>query len=368
MASRDSLRAKSNRCTFNIEQDVIPQQLLESLATFQTDDLDRLSDSHNSILARAFPAIAFTFGSERWLYIKAIYMSLANSPHVSVRCSISQSLHEIAQILGRELADRDLVPVFRTYMQSDTADVQFGLLCNLASFFGVISEQKRLELADQLPRFRTVDTNTQWRVRNVFIEQLTALVDFYKPYPVNSHLTPFALSFATDRTAEVRRSAVQMLAKIVAKFITYEQEACRSSGRPTRRRGFDASHQRAARGVHSRVRGVEELEETADLRHDVGVSIALGVARRAHFLRTLQGTNVHNVRQYFCQLAQLLRTVRLEEIDSELYVHVRDRLHDLAASDRDLEIKVQARIALGTVDAETDEVDLTSRRLEESEA
>ncbi|KAI6231024.1 Serine/threonine-protein phosphatase 4 regulatory subunit 1 [Aphelenchoides besseyi] len=369
------LTSDEQQVYFNIEQDVIPQQLLESLATFQTDDLDRLTDSHNSILARAFPAIAFTFGAERWLYIKAIYMSLANSPHVSVRCSISQSLHEIAQILGRELADRDLVPVFRTYMQSDTADVQFGLLSNLAAFFAVISEQKRLELADQLPRFRTVDTNTQWRVRNVFIEQLTALVDLYKPYPVNSHLTPFALSFATDRTAEVRRSAVQMLAKIVAKFIIYEQEACRSSGRPTDAldstpltrelleeftRGFAESKSWRKRQTYAMLLECllrsELLDVTTFSTLFKGQVMALAV------------DDVHNVRQYFCQIAQLLRTVRLEEIDSELYVHVRDRLHDLAASDRDLEIKVQARIALGTVDAETDEVDLTSRRLEESEA
>ncbi|KAI6179949.1 hypothetical protein M3Y98_00666300 [Aphelenchoides besseyi] len=336
------LTSEEQQVYFNIEQDVIPQQLLESLATFQTDDLDRLSDSHNSILARAFPAIAFTFGSERWLYIKAIYMSLANSPHVSVRCSISQSLHEIAQILGRELADRDLVPVFRTYMQSDTADVQFGLLCNLASFF---------------------------------LGQLTALVDFYKPYPVNSHLTPFALSFATDRTAEVRRSAVQMLAKIVAKFITYEQEACRSSGRPTDAvdstpltrelleeftRGFAESKSWRKRQTYAMM--LECLLRSELL--DVPTFSALFKGQ----VMALAIDDVHNVRQYFCQLAQLLRTVRLEEIDSELYVHVRDRLHDLAASDRDLEIKVQARIALGTVDAETDEVDLTSRRLEESEA
>lgn len=52
---------------------------------------------------------------------------------MDVRESLAYSLHEIAAIIGREYADRDLLPIFRKFL-GDTLDVQYGLLKHLYDF------------------------------------------------------------------------------------------------------------------------------------------------------------------------------------------------------------------------------------------
>lgn len=71
------------------------------------------------------------------------------------------------------------------------------------------------------------------------------------------------------------------------------------------------------------------------------------------------------MRQFFCSTVRLLRAARARRPveDAEWAAFERERLHTLAAQDEDLEIKLQARIALGTLEPRTDELDLSARVL-----
>lgn len=46
---------------------------------------------------------------------------------------MAHSLHEIAAIIGVENTDRDLMPVFQTFLQ-DSTEIQYGLLKHLYEF------------------------------------------------------------------------------------------------------------------------------------------------------------------------------------------------------------------------------------------
>lgn len=52
---------------------------------------------------------------------------------------------------------------------------------------------------------------------------------------------------------------------------------------------------------------------------------------------------------------------KLESIDHDLFSLVRSRLHQMAANDSDLEIRMMARVILGTMDKVKNEVDLGCR-------
>lgn len=65
------------------KQDIVPQNLLDSLFQLQVQDEVENTDEHQVILAKYFPAVIYTLGSERWLFVKGMYLSLANHQSVS---------------------------------------------------------------------------------------------------------------------------------------------------------------------------------------------------------------------------------------------------------------------------------------------
>lgn len=65
-------------------QDVIPQQLLDTLVSLQRDDYKKNDSLRHQNIAESFPAIVYTFSASGWIYIKAIYMSFCVHKDVSV--------------------------------------------------------------------------------------------------------------------------------------------------------------------------------------------------------------------------------------------------------------------------------------------
>ena len=53
-----------------------------------------------------------------------------------IRYTLASSLHEIARVIGPELAERDLVPFFNALVK-DVDEVRVGILKNLANFIKV---------------------------------------------------------------------------------------------------------------------------------------------------------------------------------------------------------------------------------------
>jgi serine/threonine-protein phosphatase 4 regulatory subunit 1 len=53
-----------------------------------------------------------------------------------VRLTVASSIHELAVILGEDLATRDLVPVFNGFIK-DVDEVRIGALKHLAEFLKV---------------------------------------------------------------------------------------------------------------------------------------------------------------------------------------------------------------------------------------
>jgi hypothetical protein len=123
---------------------------------------------------------------------------------------MAQSLHQIAQILGPKLAERDLCPLFQQFSR-DTTEIQQALLKNLFSFIKALPQQSRQKLGADLIAFNTHEVILEklillfifqvnaWRLKHEFIEQLTKLVTLYKPYEINDFLVPFALTFSAGK-------------------------------------------------------------------------------------------------------------------------------------------------------------------------
>jgi len=83
--------------------------------------LELIDDDPARPLACAFnyPAVALTLGRGRWSELRGLYLTLAQNRSAKVRRTLAASLGELAQIIGPDNAQRDLMGVWWDAMRSE---------------------------------------------------------------------------------------------------------------------------------------------------------------------------------------------------------------------------------------------------------
>ena len=66
-----------------------------------------------------------------------------------VRRTLAYSLHEIAKILGPEVAERELIPVLYSFLK-DVDEVKEGVTENLPKFIQILSPEQRETYIDKI--------------------------------------------------------------------------------------------------------------------------------------------------------------------------------------------------------------------------
>ena len=64
-----------------------------------------------------FPGVVQAVGASRWGELSEAFGTLATQIQWKVRRTLAYSLHDIASILGRELAETELVPLFDVFLK-----------------------------------------------------------------------------------------------------------------------------------------------------------------------------------------------------------------------------------------------------------
>jgi len=338
----------------NVAQNVIPQELLDTLVQMQKIDYKH-GDSRCMVLAETFPATVYTFGPKNWLYIKAIYMSFCIHENPAVRQRMAESIHQVARIIGSKQTGKDLCKVFQRFAK-DTNEIQQTLLKNLYAFIKAMPKESRTIIAADLPVFNTCDVNNQWSLRHEFTQQLTRLVSLFRPYEINTYLVPFALTLSADKISEIRLCAIDMLASILAVFIKHKNSKFLRGKllNEVEKSFWKSNNWRRRQSFAIMMKIVLEKEL-------ISRKMFCQVFRTNIIELSIQ--EIPNIRQYFCKIVDLFGRDRLEEFDPDLHSRVFSRLHHMAATDLDLEIKMMARVSLGTMNKLKNEVDLSCRTI-----
>ncbi|CAL8088191.1 unnamed protein product [Orchesella dallaii] len=116
-----------------LKQDVVPDTLLDHFIGMSQDSDPELAPC----CVFNLPAVVLTLGPQHWSILRDCYENLAGSLQWKVRYTLAACLHEIANILGPELSERDLIP-FYTALMKDLDEVRIGVLKHLAFFFKVL--------------------------------------------------------------------------------------------------------------------------------------------------------------------------------------------------------------------------------------
>ena len=186
--------------TFNGAQ--VPTQLVSAFLSMATDDILRQQ------MAFQFPAIVLALGAGRWSELREGYLSLSRSDDDKVRQTLAASLHEVAEVLGPDHSEKDLLPVLDAFM-NDTEGVSLGVTKNLAAFLEHVGPSWRETYLPVLKELLERTASMKWRSREALCNQLSDLAGLYAPPSVHAVLAPLASSFLRDSVAQVRLVAIE---------------------------------------------------------------------------------------------------------------------------------------------------------------
>lgn len=160
------------------------------------------------VTAFAFPAVALTLGRARWAgELRPLWTALTRDVQRVVRRPLACALHELARILGPELTDSDLLPVFDLYLQDNSEAVRQGVMRHAAAFLAVLPPPTREAYLPVLAEMRDGCAPRAWRARRALAGQVGALGSLFSPLATFSIVTPWALGLLLDPVADVRHAA-----------------------------------------------------------------------------------------------------------------------------------------------------------------
>ncbi len=111
-----------------------------------------------------FPAVLQTLGPKGWPSLRKLYFQLVKSTQWKVRRTIACSLHEIANILGPQLSEEELIPVLNSVLK-DLTDVRIGALTHLPAFLEAMRPEKRNQFLDMIQDLQNEPED--WRMRSL---------------------------------------------------------------------------------------------------------------------------------------------------------------------------------------------------------
>ena len=123
--------------------------------------------------AFAFPGVLMALGVERWQdgFLRQLYQKLATSSNWKVRRKLSFSLHEVAKILGPDLAESSLLGIFDSFIK-DIELVRVGAIKYLAAFLQTLNPPARESYLPVMAEVIESADHRNWRVRELIASQL----------------------------------------------------------------------------------------------------------------------------------------------------------------------------------------------------
>lgn len=281
-----------------------------------------IGDQDGALLAAyCFPGVLRTLGPAFWEQkLKVVYLNLTKDFQHKVRRTLAFSLHEVAQILGEQIAETDLLPVFDRFLY-DMAEVKIGVVQNIGSFLSVLSQKQRKKYISLLQELYAEQDD--WRSRLSIIQQVSSLASILSP-PV---VLDMILTSCKDRVADIRNAAAAQLGSayktIGAQHPTKAEELMK--GLLALGQGNMQNRQTFALACSSMLHAIDPSVFTANLFPQ---------------LLLLTSDKVTNVRA--CAARTLNDPRLLAPPFAELHAQVRAALATLSA-DRDPQVRMRAR-------------------------
>ncbi len=100
----------------------------------------------------------FCYGAEYWDDLKGPYLKMCYDKESKVRKSLANSLAEIAEILGAEITEKDLLPIFEKFFKDESKqllnidEIKMAVFKNLPKFLKNLRMETRFTNLEKIKR------------------------------------------------------------------------------------------------------------------------------------------------------------------------------------------------------------------------
>ena len=197
----------------------------------------KLSDENiGYYLAYNFPAILYCYGSEYWPKLKPIYIDFCFETDMKIRKSIISSFHEVSKIIGQNITENELLPIYDTFLGSTNKTEKNLAVRHLPKILLLVDKEKKKKYFKYLEIASIFIDNIGSKVRNFnfinwknkldVIEGILCYYNLYDNDIIYNSIFPQCITFCLDDIYKVRKTSSKVLATLIEYLynINYKKE------------------------------------------------------------------------------------------------------------------------------------------------
>ena len=197
----------------------------------------KLSDENiGYYLAYNFPAILYCYGSEYWSKLKPMFIDFCFETDVKIRRSIISSFHEISKMIGQNLTENELLPIYDTFLGSNNKSERNLAIRYLPKILIQVNKEKKKKYIKYLEAASIFIDNIGTKVRNFnfinwknkldVIEGISCYYNLYDNDIIYNSIFPELITFCLDDICKVRITSSKVLASLIDYLynINYKKE------------------------------------------------------------------------------------------------------------------------------------------------
>ena len=172
-----------------------------------------------------FPAVLFCYGKKCWPELKDIYYDFCFEEDLAIRLSIISSFHEIANIVGKDMTQNELLPIYDKFLESNENYEQKLAIKNLPQILINVDKNVKERYYKYFEPVSIFIDNTGNKVRNFnfmnwknklnVIEGILCYYNLYDNDIIYNSILPQCISFALDKYYKVRKVSSKVLANLI---------------------------------------------------------------------------------------------------------------------------------------------------------
>ena len=212
---------------FYFNKDIVPIKKQKKSSKKKEEKLEEEGKMENVYyyFAFNFPAVLFCYGKEVWPKLGPIFKNLCKEKDMKVRRSIISSFHEVSKIVGEQITENELLPLYDNYLNSKIANEKKFAIKNLPKILSIVSKdikEKYFKYFDAVSIFqKNMDSKagnlyfTNWRNKVDVIEGILYYFQLYDKDIIYKSILPQCVSFCFDDVYKVRSMSCKILANLI---------------------------------------------------------------------------------------------------------------------------------------------------------
>ncbi|OMJ83774.1 hypothetical protein SteCoe_15253 [Stentor coeruleus] len=170
-----------------------------------------------------FPGVLQKLGSSKWEKLSFAFKTMLTEGDFKAKKSLIAGLYVVGEILGPEMATKELSNIFEDIFSENSICKQVGLM-TLSKFLYVILPEKRVVFLHFVKNLSSFSLN--WRIRLAIAEQIREMIPLYDFDIVLNEFIPIAMRLVEDKVSKVRESAALSIGRLVNMLMEKNIEHC----------------------------------------------------------------------------------------------------------------------------------------------